>query len=88
MMTIRGPGVEEPGEEEAEVEEVEVDEVEVDEAEVEGDAREEGEAEGAFDQGVDVLKVLRPRGFDILRIAGRSGERMCMVELILGFVHN
>lgn len=44
---------------------------------------EEGEEE-EFDPGVDVLNVFRPRRFAVLRSAGRRGERMCIVVLILG----
>jgi len=46
---------------------------------------EEEEEEGEFDQGVDVLNVLRLRRFAVLRSAGRRGERMCIVVFILGF---
>lgn len=47
---------------------------------VEGPEEEEEE----FDQRVDVLNVLRLRRFVVLRSAGRRGERMCIVVLILG----
>jgi len=42
---------------------------------------EEGEEE--FDKGVDVLNVLRLRRFAVLRRAGRRGERMYIVVVIL-----
>jgi len=48
----------------------------------------EEEVEEEFDQGMDVLKVLRPRIFAVLRSAGRRGERMYIVVLILEFGDN
>jgi len=39
--------------------------------------------EEEFDQGVDVLNVLRLRRFAVLRREDRRGERMCIVVVIL-----